>query len=253
MRLILATLTACVLCLSPQASRSAQAQAGQRSSLRLVNRDILEMQAAGLSSEIIAEKIKTSQCDFDTTPGALAELKRAMVPEPVILLIMRCPSAPETGRAYEYTNGGRRPVYRGLAVLPVDSYQVLSFGNRNKPYGDILRLIDGKLVEEVRARGIQQAAVQDGECCRMRIELLQATYDLDARRGATSRLVVKVSVPGSGYLRTFQGDAPRKRPGARFETRLNEAAARLVKAIVADDNLMMLLAGSKQYSASIRP
>jgi cobalamin biosynthesis Co2+ chelatase CbiK len=67
-------------------------QADHASSQKLANKDILEMQAAGLSSEVIVEKIKTSACNFDTTPAALVELKKAGVAEPIILAMMRSPS-----------------------------------------------------------------------------------------------------------------------------------------------------------------
>jgi hypothetical protein len=55
----------------------------------LTNKDILDMQAAGLSSEVIAEKIKTSVCAFDTSPTALSQLKLAGIPEPLILAMLR--------------------------------------------------------------------------------------------------------------------------------------------------------------------
>ena len=59
----------------------------------LTNKDILDMMKAGLATEIIIAKIKSSATNFDTSPGALAELKAANVPDNVILAMVKGPSA----------------------------------------------------------------------------------------------------------------------------------------------------------------
>src|SRR5438874_13074796 len=41
----------------------------------LTNKDILLMLKAGLTPDIVIAKIKSSTCDFDTSPDALKELK----------------------------------------------------------------------------------------------------------------------------------------------------------------------------------
>jgi hypothetical protein len=46
------------------------------------------MQATGLSSTIIVEKIRASTCEFDTSPASLEQLKAAGVTEPVILAMI---------------------------------------------------------------------------------------------------------------------------------------------------------------------
>src|SRR5260221_8554666 len=65
-------------------------------SSKLTNKDVLEMHTAGLSDDLITEKIKTSICDFDTSPSALVQFKTVGVSESVALAMMRCPSAPPT-------------------------------------------------------------------------------------------------------------------------------------------------------------
>lgn len=50
----------------------------------LKNEDILDMQAAGFTEAVINAKIKTSSCQFDTSPAALMKMKDASVPESVI-------------------------------------------------------------------------------------------------------------------------------------------------------------------------
>jgi hypothetical protein len=59
----------------------------------LTNKDVLEMLKAGLSSDVIITKIKTSRSKFDTSPATLAELKAANVPDAVILAMVEGPAA----------------------------------------------------------------------------------------------------------------------------------------------------------------
>lgn len=66
---------------SPQATASA-----------LANKDIRELLKAGLTQEIVIAKIKSSACDFDTSPDELKELKAANVPDSVILAMVQAPN-----------------------------------------------------------------------------------------------------------------------------------------------------------------
>jgi hypothetical protein len=58
----------------------------------LTNKDVLDMVKAGIAAEIIVAKIKSSETNFDTSPGALAELKAANVPDSVILAMVKGPA-----------------------------------------------------------------------------------------------------------------------------------------------------------------
>lgn len=55
----------------------------------LSNQDVRNMLGAGLSPTLVLQKIKNSQCDFDTSPAALAMLKRGGVPRSVIVAMLR--------------------------------------------------------------------------------------------------------------------------------------------------------------------
>lgn len=59
----------------------------------LGNQDVIELVKAGLSSEVVITKIKSSACNFDTSPAALKDLKSATVPDAVILAILQASSA----------------------------------------------------------------------------------------------------------------------------------------------------------------
>ncbi len=70
--------------------------AGRQSSTiseAVTNRDVLAMVKAGLSSEVIVAKIKSSTCEFDTSSTELADLKKAGVPDAVILVMVQASPA----------------------------------------------------------------------------------------------------------------------------------------------------------------
>lgn len=65
----------------------------QTTSTSLTNKDVVEMLKAGLNSDVVVAKIKSSPSNFDTSPAALAELKAANVPDAVILVMVNGPGA----------------------------------------------------------------------------------------------------------------------------------------------------------------
>ena len=63
----------------------------------LRNEDILEMLKSGLSNKAVVAKIAGSNCRFDTSPKALDVLKKAGVPEDVVLAMVQAPMGSPTG------------------------------------------------------------------------------------------------------------------------------------------------------------
>jgi hypothetical protein len=59
----------------------------------LTNKDVLSMVKAGLSPAVVIAKIKSSACDFDTSPTELTDLKKAGVPDSVILAMVQALTA----------------------------------------------------------------------------------------------------------------------------------------------------------------
>jgi len=57
----------------------------------LSNKDILDMNKIGLPPQILVTKIKSSQCNFDTSPASLQALKTAGVADNVILAMVEAP------------------------------------------------------------------------------------------------------------------------------------------------------------------
>jgi hypothetical protein len=61
--------------------------------LPLSNRDILNMRGMRLSDSVVISKIKSSRCDFDTSPAALQRLRSAGLPDQIILAMIQAPHA----------------------------------------------------------------------------------------------------------------------------------------------------------------
>ncbi len=77
-----------------QPSAAAQSQAPRP----LTNDDVLKMVEAKLATEVVVEKVKTSPCDFDTSPAALVRLKEAGVPDSLLLVMVLSPKCGATPR-----------------------------------------------------------------------------------------------------------------------------------------------------------
>jgi hypothetical protein len=89
----------------PSAARAQEAakiiQPSQETAARpLGNTDVLALVKAALAPEVIITKIKSSACNFETTPAALEQLKAGGVPDAVIVAMLAAPAAtavaPET-------------------------------------------------------------------------------------------------------------------------------------------------------------
>src|SRR5262249_28741686 len=59
----------------------------------LTNTNIMKMHVMRLGSDVIIAKIKSSPCEFDTSPAALQKLKQSGLPDKVILAMVQAPSA----------------------------------------------------------------------------------------------------------------------------------------------------------------
>lgn len=57
----------------------------------LSNNDVLNMHKAGLPAEVLVAKIRSSLCDFDTSPAALGTIKSAGIADSVILSMVEAP------------------------------------------------------------------------------------------------------------------------------------------------------------------
>lgn len=59
-----------------------------KNQISVTNGDVIAMLKAGLSADIVAAKVKASECRCDTSPAGLEQLKSAGVPDSVILAMV---------------------------------------------------------------------------------------------------------------------------------------------------------------------
>ena len=81
-------------------------QPSQQTVTPLVNQDVLRMVQAEFTPETIVAQIKSSPCDFVTTPAALQQLKEERVPDAVILAMVM---APKNAPSQNHPSNATRP------------------------------------------------------------------------------------------------------------------------------------------------
>lgn len=72
----------------------------------MTNGDVLMMVKAKLPTDVIIEKINTSDCNFDTFPSVLAELKYRGVPDQILMAMIK---APHGSRKLTLSTGNSSP------------------------------------------------------------------------------------------------------------------------------------------------
>jgi hypothetical protein len=83
----------------------------------LTNKDVVQMQKAGLSASIIELKVANSPCQFDTSIAALTDLKSSGVEDPVIAAMLHCaPAKPVHDRPYVWIGANEEWVARSSSV-----------------------------------------------------------------------------------------------------------------------------------------
>jgi hypothetical protein len=94
-----------ILCTGARAlTGQAQEQKGDQATV-LTNKDVVEMLKTGLPPDIVAAKVKSSKCNFDTSVAALNDLRAAKVPDSVILAMVEAP------RSVPFVDDGHIRVY----------------------------------------------------------------------------------------------------------------------------------------------
>ena len=136
-------------------SRQAAAKSIQQSQeavASLSNREVLEMVKANVAPDVIIAKIKSSACDFDTTPAALQQLKAEGVPDVVLMAMVMAPkSTAAQGQASPTVEPPKRlkaKILRGTSVEVEAPFTVTSQEVRK---GD---LISFRVVNPVIVDGI---------------------------------------------------------------------------------------------------
>jgi hypothetical protein len=108
------------------------------------------MLKAGLSTEVVIAKIKTSEAKFDTSPAALQDLKNANVPDAVILAMVNASTPTDNSSALA---GGRK---EGVEVkvpdgTPLEIELMTNISSATAKEGDIVdfTIVNPVVIDEV--------------------------------------------------------------------------------------------------------
>ena len=102
-------------------AQSLIAASPQETLLRLTNQNVMEMVKAGLSTDVIIAKIKSSRCNFDTDPSILTELKHQGVSNEILKAMIEAPYGPPKPLADESSQMREdSPAVAGQEVLVPD-------------------------------------------------------------------------------------------------------------------------------------
>lgn len=242
-----------VICLSATAK-------AQNHQVTLSNKDILIMKNAGISDEVIAEKVRNSSCDFNTSPQVLVDLKAAGISDAVILEMMHCESR---GRPQENTESGQ-----GTDVLHADDSKVYAvsfvrhpdrrwrYGWRSERYDDISDYLLSNLVKQLGQKGLRgvELPAPAGVCCFLTIELLE----VNTRRGFTKGgidVTANLTVADSGkrtiYFKEYRGES-RTVADSQWWHIIHHAVDAMVKNMGDDEHLTRVLETGSSSSAAAK-
>lgn len=109
----------------------------------LTNQDVIDLLNTGLSYDIVVAKIKSSPCNFDTSPSALKDLKTAGVSDAVILAMVQASAKPAIQPAPADASSGQASS-SDFAYIRVYRPRLVPGGGINPPI-----LIDDKVVAKL--------------------------------------------------------------------------------------------------------
>jgi len=174
----------------------------------LSNNDVLNMHKVGLPAEVLVAKIRSSLCDFDTSPAALGALKSAGIADSIILSMVEAPvthsatavpatpDAPATVSPYSATNstpenriqkigtGSTCVILKRMGPADQITSHLYAFGLRGKQF----QYVEGDLPKGVKFHGRltdhDVRAVQDHAGKVLILEPKYSVADLEeARKG----------------------------------------------------------------------
>jgi hypothetical protein len=159
--LLIGTIPLRVAAISRQAAKIIQQSQGTVTPL--INQDVLRMLKADFTPETIINTIKSSPCNFVTTPAALQQLKEEGVPDAVILAMVMAPKSAivqtQSAATSEQQQNLQLKIPNGVAIEVEAPFAVSSQDVRK---GD---LISFRVVNPVKVNGvviIEQGATATG-------------------------------------------------------------------------------------------
>lgn len=118
----------------------------------LTNVDVQDLIKVGLSPDVVIAKIKNSPTKFDTSPGALTELKNNGVPDDVILAMLQAGSENKPGQG---SSVGSTPTRDMVVTVPdgteIEIQLVNTISGQEAKVGDV---VDFSIVHPVQINGV---------------------------------------------------------------------------------------------------
>ncbi len=227
-------------------------------SRKLTNTDIIDLQRAGLSSDVITEKISSSPCDFDTSPPALTQLKNNGLSDSILLAMVRCrptsvaspvPASNPTSNATPTSlepaalspNGSiSAEGVKGYVVTYVKSDRRWKLGFRSEPYDKISDYFETQLTAALDKKGVHRMPVLDRGCFKLTLELLEVTSHPAMVKKPGVDVAANVLVTDSSgrlvYARGYRGES--RTMMNTWGHLINHAVEELVKNISGDENFV---------------
>lgn len=221
----------------------------------LTNRDILQMHTAGLSGDVIIEKIRTSSCDFDTSPASLADLAGNGLPDAVVLAMIRC--KPGTGSSNvavpsQPVRTASPDLPRGFLLSYIKSDRKWKLGLRSEPYDKVSEYFEEQLTASLDKTGIHRLAALDGGCCRLTLELLEVTTHPAMVKKPGIDVTANVTVSDSNnrliYSKGYRGES--RTMMNTYGHLINHAVEDMVKNILSDEAFMRGLGDGQAVPAA---
>jgi hypothetical protein len=218
----------------------------------LTNNDVLLMTRSGLSDEVIVEKLRSSRCDFNTSPALLADLKAAGISDSVILEMVRCGSravvkdklTPDRPSNIDAAAGPP-----GFAVTFVKHpYRRWRYAFRSEKYDDVSDYLETNLVKVLEQQGLRSVEMlaPDAAHCLLTIELLEIIMHPSRRvnMAVEASLVVTDSNNQTHYSKRYHGESKLLGVHQPYYT-IKDAVDNMVKSMVNDGDLIKALASGK--------
>jgi hypothetical protein len=239
--------------------QSAPADRSQTQNAKLKNKDVLDLVSSGLSADIVTAKIKSSECEFDTSPSALKELKTAGIPDSVISAMLTAAGSSSavhgdhenmsadspTTPAAELLASASPPA--GFKITYIKSDRKWQTGFRSEPYNKVADYLVTKLVDNLNAKGAKTVAEVEAGCCLVSVELLEVTTHPAVIKEPGIDVSATVTVTDAAgkfiYSKGYRGESRTALDTWRHV--MNHACEDISRNIAADENLLAVLATGK--------
>jgi hypothetical protein len=137
-----------LLCMIPTPLFATQQLTNQTSTTILSNKDVLDLLRLKLSEEIIAAKIKSSNCNFDTSPVAIQELKLSGASDSIILAMIQAPkAAPIVAQSFVPEQSATPNAAVASNLVPVSTKREVNIPNGTPIEVELMQTLSSEEVE----------------------------------------------------------------------------------------------------------